>query len=64
MPILVINTNTIVATVRYVLRYLFNVFQYRYNRDAITNLATSNEPAIIITSTDAPANSLLKPLTE
>ena len=35
-----------------------------YNRDAITSLATSNEPAIIITSVDAPAKSFDKPLTE
>ena len=32
--------------------------------EAVTNLATSNEPAIIITSNEAPANNLLKPLTE
>ena len=32
--------------------------------DAITNLAISNDAAITITANAAPANNLLKPLTE
>ena len=54
----------VAAIVRYVLSSLFKVSQYWYSNEAITNLATSSEPAIIITSNVAPANNLDRPLTE
>ena len=40
------------------------VVQYWYSKEAVTNLANSNEPAIIITCVAAPANNLLSPKTE
>ena len=42
----------------------FVLSQYWYNTDAITSLANSSDPAIIMTCTLAPANSLDKPTTE
>jgi len=48
---------------KYALSHLFNVPQYWYKSEAITNLATSKDPAIIITSVEAPANSFDSPLT-
>ena len=52
------------ATERYALSSLGRVFLYWYSKDAITSLEISSEAAITITAKAAPANSLLKPLTE
>ena len=40
------------------------ILRYWYNKEAITNLATSKDAAITITAKAAPAKSLLRPLTE
>jgi hypothetical protein len=53
-----------VAIVKYVLKILFNLSQYWYNSEAVTSLDISNEDAIIVTASEAPAKSLLRPLTE
>ena len=43
---------------------LFTFSQYWYRNEAITNLATSKDEAIMITAKLAPTNSFDKPLTE
>jgi hypothetical protein len=49
---------------RYIFKNKGKTFLYWYNSDAITSLATSKEAVIITTATTAPANNLLRPLTE
>ena len=44
-----IKIKTAAAMVKYTFKILFSLFQYWYNKEAITNFATSKEAAITIT---------------
>jgi len=64
MPNDVINIRTTVANVRYDLSRNGALFQFLYTHEAVTNLPTSNEPAIIATGSAEAAKMAIRPTTE
>ena len=64
IPIEVININNITEAVRYIFRSTGEVFQLRYNHEAVTSLANSRVEPINTTGQKAPIKMAANPITE